>query len=212
MEDDLLRFDKDKIYTFIDFETCNLCLNFENNLPWQVAMLKVKGNDILDSKNFYIKWPSGFKISEEAARITRFSQLTMDQRGLPPEDVFPTVFDWLENCDYIIGHNLLCFDLYLIKGWYNLMGKDYRHLTGKIIDTLSLIKGIKFEMPYRTSENLMEYQYRMSCQIRKTIKTNLSASGKEFGIEHDYDSLHDAIVDLKLNLKVWNKLKWQVEI
>ena len=58
----------------------------------------------------------------------------------------------------------------------------------------------------------MEYQYRMSCQIRKTIKTNLSASGKEFGIEHDYDSLHDAIVDLKLNLKVWNKLKWQVEI
>lgn len=212
MEDNLLRFNKEKVYTFIDFETSNLCLNFNNNLPWQVAMLKVKGNDILDTKNFYIKWPTGFKISQEAARITRFSQLTMDEKGLSPEDVFPTIFDWVENCDHLIGHNLLGFDIYLIKGWYNLMGKDYRHITGKIIDTLSLIKGVKFEMPYRPPENFMEYQYRTSSQIRKNIKTNLASSGKEFGIDHDYESLHDALVDLKLNLKVWNKLKWQVEI
>jgi len=36
--------------------------------------------------------------------------------------------------------------------------------------------------------------------------------GKENGIEHDYESLHDAINDLDLNLKVWNKLKWQIEV
>jgi hypothetical protein len=40
----------------------------------------------------------------------------------------------------------------------------------------------------------------------------LTALGKENGIEHDYEKLHDAINDLDLNLKVWNKLKWQIEV
>jgi hypothetical protein len=36
--------------------------------------------------------------------------------------------------------------------------------------------------------------------------------GKEFSIEHEYDRLHDAIIDLKLNLKVWNKLKYMIDL
>ena len=44
------------------------------------------------------------------------------------------------------------------------------------------------------------------------MRTSLSALGKENEIDHDYDSLHDALVDLELNLKVWNYLKWKVEI
>ena len=35
---------------------------------------------------------------------------------------------------------------------------------------------------------------------------------REFDIEHDYGKLHNALVDLELNLKVWNKLKWNVEV
>ena len=31
--------------------------------------------------------------------------------------------------------------------------------------------------------------------------------GKEFRIDHDYENLHNALVDLKLNIKVWNELK-----
>jgi DNA polymerase III alpha subunit (gram-positive type) len=212
MEENLLRFCNDKVFTFIDFETCNLCLSFNNNRPWQVAMLKVKGSSVIDRKNFYVKWSDDIKISSEAAKITRFSQKTMDEKGLSPDNVFPTMRDWLENCDYIIGHNLLCFDIYFIKDWYGLMGFDYRHLVKKVIDTLSLAKGIKFDMPYRPPESLIEYQYRMSSQIRKGIKTNLESLGHFFDISHDYDNLHNAIVDLELNLKVWDKMKWKIEI
>ena len=31
-------------------------------------------------------------------------------------------------------------------------------------------------------------------------------------IEHDDDKLHNARVDLRLNAKVWDKLKWQMEV
>ena len=47
---------------------------------------------------------------------------------------------------------------------------------------------------------------------RKGVRTNLISLGKEFKIEHNYDKLHDAIVDLELNLKVWNQLKYQIEL
>ena len=36
--------------------------------------------------------------------------------------------------------------------------------------------------------------------------------GEEFGIEHDYDKLHDALVDLELNIKVWDKIKYQIDL
>jgi len=40
MDEDFLRFDKEKEYVFIDCETLNLCLNSCHNLPWQIAMIK----------------------------------------------------------------------------------------------------------------------------------------------------------------------------
>ena len=46
----------------------------------------------------------------------------------------------------------------------------------------------------------------------KGVRTNLTALGKEYNISHDYEKLHDALVDLELNLKVWNKLKWEIDL
>jgi transposase len=47
---------------------------------------------------------------------------------------------------------------------------------------------------------------------KKGVKTSLIALGKEFDIKHNYDKLHDALVDLELNLKVWNKIKWMLDL
>ena len=212
MEDNFLRFDKDKEYVFIDCETFNLCLNSCHNLPWQIAMLKVKGDEKLAEKNFYIKWDTKLEISADAARITRFNPKTLEKKGLTPEEVFPTIEDWLDNADYVVGHNIYGFDLYLIKDYYKYMGKSYRHLVNKIIDTNCIARGVKYGVHYKQDQDLTEYQYRMLHERRKGVKTNLTHMGKEFEINHDYDKLHDAIVDLELNLKVWNKLKWQIEL
>ena len=212
MNEHLLRFDKDKTYTFIDCETENLCLNSFHNLPWQIAMLKVKGDDIIDSKNYYIKWDRDLNVSKEAARITRFSAKTHKDIGINYKEVFPTIKDWLESCDYIVGHNLLGFDIYLIRDFYKKMGEDYKPLMPKILDTLAIARGLKSGELYKNNKSFLEYQYKMINYIRKGMRTSLSALGKENEIDHDYDSLHDALVDLELNLKVWNYLKWKVEI
>ena len=128
----LLRYNKDEEFVFIDCETFNLCLNFAHNLPWQISMIKVKGDEVVAFKDFYIKWDTHLKIGEEAARITRYSQKKMDQKGVAPENVYPTIKDWLDNADHIVGHNILGFDIYLIKGLYEYMNDDYKPLVKKI--------------------------------------------------------------------------------
>jgi hypothetical protein len=92
------------------------------------------------------------------------------------------------------------------------MGCNWHHLVKKFIDTNTIARGIKYGIPYNPKESLTEYQYKIYHTRKKGVKSSLTTLGKENGIEHDYDKLHDAINDLELNLKVWNKLKWQVEI
>jgi DNA polymerase III epsilon subunit-like protein len=196
MDEHLLRYDKSKTFVLIDLETFNLCLNFCHNLPWQIGMIKAKGDFKTDSKNFYINWDTNLKISDDAARITRYDHKKVLKEGLNIKDAFPTIKDWLDHADYIIGHNILGFDIYLIIDLYKSMGCNYDHLINKIIDTNCMARGSKYNIPYK----------------RKDVKSSLTFLGKENNIEHDYEKLHDAINDLDLNLKVWNKLKWQIEI
>ena len=95
------------------------------------------------------------------------------------------------------------------------MGKDYRHLVSKVIDTNCLAKGVKMDVPFRSNGNpdgLTLHQYKMVHKRKKGVRTNLTALGKEFDIDHDYENLHDAVVDLELNIKVWDKLKYMVDI
>ena len=212
MDEHLLRYNNNKNFVFIDLETFNLCLNFCHNLPWQIGMLRAKGSVKNDSKNYYIDWDTDLKISDDAARITRYDHNKVKKNGVKIQEVFPTIKDWLDHADYIIGHNILGFDIYLIKELYQKMNCRWEHLLGKLIDTNCLARGIKYNFPYKKNENLLEYQYKILHTKRKDVKSSLTFLGKENGIEHDYDRLHDAINDLELNLKVWNKLKWQVEI
>ena len=80
-------------------------------------------------------------------------------------------------------------------------------MSEKMVDTLSIARGYKFGIDYNPNDSFLEYQYKMIHKRKKGVKTSLSALGKEFNIEHAYSRLHDALVDLELNIKVWNKLK-----
>jgi DNA polymerase III epsilon subunit-like protein len=145
--------------------------------------------------------------------ITKFSHSTYKNKAVPYNEIFPTIEDWLENCDYIVGHNILGFDMYLIKNYYEAMGKPYQHLVDKVIDTYCLAKAMKMDIQHKPDlESITEFQYKLIHLKKKGIKTSLKQMGMDFSIEHDYANLHNALVDLELNLKVWNKLKWSVEV
>ena len=212
MDEHLLRFRKDKKLVFIDCQTYNLCLNFCHNVAWQISMISTDGTHKKDERDFYIKWDTPFKISDDAKRITRYNESFVNKNGKEPKDVFPIIKKWLDGADYIVGHNIIGFDIYLIKEMYKMFGEDYKHLVPKLIDTNCIARGIKMEIPYKPEEDFTEYQYRIVNTRRKGVRSSLTALGKEFNIDHDYDKLHNAIVDLELNLKVWNKLKYALEL
>jgi DNA polymerase III epsilon subunit-like protein len=213
MDEHLSRYDKNKTFVFIDCESLNLCLNFCHNLPWQIAMIKIQGDKKIDQKNFYLKWDTNLKISQDAARITRYDHKKVQKEGYDPKEIFPTIKDWLDNADHIVGHNILGYDIYLIKEYYQYMNCNWKYLVNKIVDTNLIAKGIKNNIIYNRNDSFLEYQYKVyHLKRKKALRTSLSSVAKENGIEHDYDSLHDAISDLDLNVKVWHKLKWQVDI
>ena len=141
-----------------------------------------------------------------------FGNVRPNKNGKEPKDVFPIIKKWLDGADYIVGHNIIGFDIYLIKEMYKMFGEDYKHLVPKLIDTNCIARGVKMEIPYKPEEDFTEYQYRIVNTRRKGVRSSLTALGKEFNIDHDYDKLHNAIVDLELNLKVWNKLKYALEL
>ena len=175
-------------------------------------MIKIKGKKKIAEKNFFIKWDTDLKIGSEAARITNYNPKVIKEKGVSPEEIFPTVQSWLDEADHILGHNIIGFDIFLIKDYYQYMGKDWKHLLPKLIDTNALAKGIKNGIFYDGKESLVEYQYRMNHKRTKGIKTNLDALSKDFDIFVDKTKRHDALYDLDLNVKVWDKLKWQIEI
>ena len=191
-----IRFDNKSTFVFIDCETLNLCLNSVNNLPWQVSMIKSVAGKKTDERDFHVKWNTDLKISKDAARITRFDPKKLEKIGKKPEEVLPEVVDWLDNADYIVGHNILGFDIYLIRG----------------IDTLSICRGINNDVKPKDKESFLAFQFRMLNIRKKGQRNSLEAVGKSYSIDHDYSKLHDAIVDLELNLKVCNKLKYEIEI
>lgn len=208
----LLRFDNKKTLLFIDFETLNLNLSFRVNRPWQVGMMKVVGDRIVEKHDYHVAWPSEFQIGVKAAEITRFNPLKHNSLKRPNQEIFPIVFEAIESCDYIVGHNLVGFDVYLMYEWYKLAGKNPEGIFEKIIDTSFLSKGLKAGYVYRSPECLWSYQMKLSNKTIKGLKHSLTTMGKELGIQHDYDNLHDALNDLELNVKVWNKLKFLIEI
>lgn len=212
MDGHLLRFNKTSNLVFIDFETENLCLYLPKNLPWQAAMLRVQGETILDTYNQYLKWHRPFNVSQGAAIATRYDGAKVERLGVPAQGVIESIVEWTSKADYIIGHNILGFDIYFLLRFYELCGKTIDGLAERIIDTHALAKGIKSNQPFNDKMELLEYQYCMIHTIAKGVKTNTTTLGHEYNIEHDYLNLHDALVDLQLLIKIWNKIKYMVDI
>lgn len=202
---------KDKTISWFDFETENLNLRF--NLPWQVAVIKTRNKSVISVSDFYIKWPQGLNVSAGAAIKTRFNPYKIESEGLPPEFVYSKLIADLEDCDFIGGHNILGFDLHVLNGFAINVGDDVKFYADKVIDTACIAKGIQYEMMPHSNEDLINWQYKvLEAERRRGVKYNLEFLGKQFEIEHDYDKLHDAIVDLRLNIKVGDKLSYMLPV
>lgn len=216
MQENLIRFNKDIKILFLDFETSNLCLNYRFNLPWQMALIKTIGGKIAgEGMDILIDWGEDFKFSKGALAMAHsYSEERMKTEGLKPEEAFEILSKELNECDGIAGHNILGFDIYLIKAFYEKLGRKFPDILSKkkIFDTLALAKGHFNNVPYQGEEDFIFYQYKLINHIIKGSKNSLSKVASAFEIDFDEKKLHDALYDLSINVQVWNKLKYQINI
>lgn len=214
MDGHLLRFNKKASFCFVDIETFNLCLNLKFNCAWQVAIINVVGDTVKDEHDILIKWenPSHIEIKPEVAAMNHYNKEKVDRLGISPEQAIKQIDKHLRACDYIVAHNGLGFDLYILRSFYKKFGMDWRFIPSKLIDTRAIAQGIKTNNPFTHGSNLLTYQYCMINKRVKGIKTSLSFLAKEEGIDFDPTQLHDALYDLRVNVQLWNKLKHKVEL
>lgn len=212
MLDNIYQSDKFK-HIFLDFETCNLNIGSPTNYPWQLAFIVCEGDKILKEYEYYLKWDN-LPISEGAARVTHFNREKYERLAVDPFPILDEVEQYIYDEKYhVCGHNILNFDIYLHKIFRHHAGKkpDWSYVP-RIVDTDCLLRGLKTGTLRNPDESLISYQYRVGCIIRKGLKTNLTEMGKEHQItDINYDILHEsALEDIKLNKKVFDKIKWQI--
>ena len=191
-------------YILADFETT--CLNLNSVKPWQLAFLVCEGGKVIEEKQFYIKWDS-LRLSDGAKQVTRFDEKKYKEEAKENEVVLDIFERYIYDKNYfIIGHNYLFYDSYVHDSWRRYLGKktDYSYVD-RIIDTNSVTKGIKLDIPYRRGDSWLGWQYQVGSVLKKGLKSSLTTVAKENKIDWNFDTLHEALSDIRLNNIIWNK-------
>lgn len=211
--DSLLRFQKKQKYFVIDTETEGL--NLAQSRPWQVSAAAYEGERLIEEIDMF-PWFPDLNVSKQAALVTGFNWESYKRKAAPPVEVCAKIDPYLEDPEYlIIYHNGTGFDSMIRAILRRAAGLkvDYSWLI-RAIDTNCLAKAMKKGiMPDRSSpEAFRSWQFKMSGFIQRGLKTNLTAMGKELGIDFDYSTLHIGANDVKLNKLVFDKMLWMIEI
>jgi hypothetical protein len=207
---DLLRYNKTQKYLIKDFETEGL--NLIHSRPWQVSFAVFTLEQILEIKDYYIWWDD-LNISADAARITQFDFQDYKKKALPPKEVLEDLEKYLYNKDIKpIFHNGIGYDCMIHQVFRKQLGLKYDYsFLERCIDTLALgrayKKGFKPDL-----KNLQEWQFSMVNYREKGLKATLGQLLKDFQIEFDENTLHNAKSDILLNIQVFKKLIWALEI
>lgn len=210
MDESLLRFDKKQKYLVFDTETEGL--NLIKSRPWQVAWLVVEGDKILEKHDMFLDWPK-LDVSAGAAKITGFTMKEYNKRKESPQKVWEKFSKHLYDKDtFIVGQNLLGFDVYMVNIWRELMKleADYSYVE-RIIDTRALAVAIAKDIPV-DKDDFISWQYRLINHRERKLKTSQAFLLKKYSIDHDPKRLHDALYDIEMNFKVFRKQLFDLEI
>ncbi len=207
---ELLRFDRKRKYLVYDVETTGLNLGF--SLPFQISYAVFTMDRILEEHNFFIAWDD-LRMSEGAARITRFNPDEYQRQAIDGEAVLKSFDAYLYDPDiFPIGQNVLGYDSMIHAVWRRRLGVpiDYSYLD-RSFDTVALSKaykkGIKPDI-----QDFIPWQYRMLGIVERGLKTSLSTMGKELEVPFNPDLLHDSREDIRLNIGIFRKLLFKLEI
>ena len=171
-------------------------------------------NDIVESKNYIIKVPDKFIISEESSKIHGITNEISTKLGVEINEVIIEFFYLLRTVDKLVGHNIE-FDINMIK--IELLRIINTKLTSE-----EQLKHYKYDLHY-----IMYYE-NICCTLKDTIKyCNIQLFDK-FGkpylkypklIElHEKlfnstpNNLHNSFNDILVTLRCFMKFKHNIDI
>ncbi len=190
--EELLRYNKKKIYLATDCESCNLNVQNLDNKPWEWAWCRFTLDGVIEEKSVLVQWPE-IKIGKKAAEMTGFYQGKIDTYGVSPEEALEELEAQLY--DKSCGKST-----------------DYSYLN-RLIDTNCIARAVAHNLtPPKDPLDFLAFQYKMAGLRTKGIKTSQKALCAEYGIPYDESCAHSGIYDVGLLREIWKQLVWKCEI
>lgn len=184
---------------FCIFDTETESLNLVLSRPYELAYSIMENGEITESHQRFIWWDD-LKMSADAARITRFNYESYKEKAEDPYVVYEDFFKLLSDENiYFVSQNGLKFDAYMIKTWFEEIGKwnGYGDWINRMIDINPIFKAYQKKVQFSDDE-LMLNQYAWANMREKGLKSNLTFMCKSFNIEVDEKRTHEGFYDIYL--------------
>ena len=209
--EDLLRFKFDQKYVIFDTETEGL--NLVSSKPWQLAWIEAKGKKITKKQNRFLMWED-LHVSEDAARITGFSNKDYLSKAEDPAVVFKEFMDLISQDDVIVvGQNILGYDLYMLGVIArNLNIKVDYSFAKRCFDTKAIATAIAKGNKNPDKEDFLAWQLRYLNYRERGLKSSQKFLLQHYDIDFDEKKLHDALYDIEKNFEIFQKQLWELEI
>ena len=211
----LLRYSRDQLYMGWDKETEGLNLFYSK--PWQIAWMVAK-QGVMGEMNDRYPYFDDLKLSRGAAAVTRFNYQEYKDKATDARQVLEDFDKDFLNPDIIkFGHNVISLDIPVYFTFRRALGMPVNldiFENNIFLDTNNLMKAHKkrIKIPPVRSKEFLNFNFQMANFHERNLKTNLALTGKEMGINFDYDSLHRGNNDVVLNKLVLDKMLWMIEI
>jgi DNA polymerase III epsilon subunit-like protein len=210
MQDNLLRFQKNQKYLVFDTETESL--NLFKSRPWQISWAVAEGDKLIKHEDRFLFWED-LKMSDGAAKITRFDRVAWSKKAEDPVKVLADFDKYLYDPEYILlGANLFGFDIFQHNNARRESGlkTDYSYID-RIIDVQALQKGIYMGLK-SLPENRTAWHYQMQNFRQRGMKTSVKHLCSVYDIDYDENRAHNAVYDNSLVFQIFRKQIFSIEV
>ncbi len=137
----------------------------------------------------------------ETERLTGLSFEKVSALGLDEAVILPAFMDtvktWVDSGRFIVGHNLINFDIPFLNRHAAMRGSDYEIPLTRALDTGMIVKAARGGIYFDPNDTFFMFAKRTYNVIRKGLFWKLAYCIKDYGLEEKFNGLqyHDAAND-----------------
>ena len=200
-------------YAVWDIETTGF--SPEKDAVIEIGVMTMDG-DQRETKNWLLN--HNIEIPEKITELTSITKDMIDAEGVQPALALAEFANIIKEHDINVTHNGISFDIPFIM---NSMAKHSElttdecaelnaHIIKTAIDTMVIVKGRKLKMTQENGEQFRHFARRvLAVPPQKGIKSNLTLTCEEYGVEMNEETRHRALGDVILTEQVYRKLTKQ---